>query len=36
MPEGLVVALALVTERYTRTQAFTVALLSGAVEPVGA
>ncbi|MFA5530370.1 MAG: ZIP family metal transporter [Thiohalomonadaceae bacterium] len=36
MPEGLVVALALAAEGYRRWQAFTVALLTGLVEPVGA
>ncbi len=35
MPEGLVVALALVAEGYRRGQAFLVALLTGLVEPVG-
>jgi ZIP family zinc transporter len=35
MPEGLVVALALVAEGYRRSMAFTVALLTGLVEPVG-
>ncbi|AKF08252.1 ZIP family metal transporter [Sandaracinus amylolyticus] len=35
-PEGLVVAVSLVRERYSRRMAIGVALLSGAVEPIGA
>jgi zinc transporter, ZIP family len=35
LPEGLAVALALYGEDYSRGQAFTVALLTGMVEPVG-
>jgi ZIP family zinc transporter len=35
LPEGLAVALALWGEDYSRGQAFTVALLTGLVEPVG-
>lgn len=35
MPEGLAVALALVREKYTQKKAFTIALLTGLVEPVG-
>ena len=34
-PEGLAVAVALATEGYTRTQAFMVAALTGAIEPIG-
>ena len=35
MPEGLVVALALLATGYSRARAFNVALLSGLVEPLG-
>jgi len=35
MPEGLVVALALLTERYSAKQAIALATLTGLVEPVG-
>jgi ZIP family zinc transporter len=35
LPEGLAVALALSGEDYSRGQAFTVALLTGMVEPIG-
>ena len=36
MPEGLAVALALVREKYSVKKAFTIALLTGLVEPIGA
>lgn len=36
MPEGLAVALALVREDYSRKKAFTIALLTGLLEPIGA
>ncbi len=35
LPEGLVVALSLVTAHYSRRTAFLVALLTGLVEPIG-
>jgi len=35
MPEGLVVAIALVAAGRTRARAFAIALLTGLVEPVG-
>ena len=35
LPEGLAVAVALASERYSRGAAFTVALLTGMVEPLG-
>jgi zinc transporter, ZIP family len=35
MPEGLAVAASLLAIRYTRTQAFLVACLTGLVEPIG-
>jgi len=35
IPEGLVVGLALVGEKYPRSDAFFIALLSGLVEPIG-
>lgn len=35
IPEGLAVALALVREKYTQKKAFTIALVTGLVEPVG-
>ena len=35
LPEGLAVALALWSADYSRAQAFTVALLTGMVEPLG-
>ncbi|TAH62427.1 MAG: ZIP family metal transporter [Gottschalkiaceae bacterium] len=36
LPEGLAVALALVREKYSTKKAFTIALLTGLVEPIGA
>lgn len=36
MPEGLAVALALVREKYTPKKAFSIALLTGLIEPIGA
>jgi ZIP family zinc transporter len=35
MPEGLVVTLSLLTEKYSRRDAFLISLLTGLVEPVG-
>jgi ZIP family zinc transporter len=35
LPEGLVTALALVTEKYSKTQALGVTLLTGLIEPLG-
>ena len=35
IPEGLVVALALVAHKYSRKQAFLIALMTGLVEPIG-
>jgi len=35
LPEGLAVALALVREDYSSTKAFSIALLTGLVEPIG-
>jgi ZIP family zinc transporter len=35
IPEGLVAALSLVSEKYTRREAFLVSLLTGLIEPIG-
>ncbi len=35
LPEGLAVAISLVREKYTQKHAFTIALLTGLVEPIG-
>lgn len=35
LPEGLAVALPLLREKYTKTQAFLIALATGLVEPIG-